>query len=299
MSVPGTLIRVLAALAVAVGCGEVQPPGPPALTITEAIIGRAVHDGNPVFLTDAPALLSVDSVAGRITRTPLTTSSGDAFKPWGLAEAGGALFTVSGFLDLFEIEANGRATRVARLDRSLANLFDLDAGMAGQPASPEAAAPLALAVRTDGAVEPMPGPPRPSYGLSPVEDSILNLLSCSAPPAVVCWLPDRPALLRVAGAELRPAVDLEGLPAIAPSLLIAGTAHRAIDDVLATLDAYWVLHREPGEPSQQRLTAFDTRGRRMHSLKLAAPFRALLTMEQGRVVALTSSGIVERVEVPW
>ena len=301
MSAAGVLIRLSAFLALALGvrCSAAKP-AVEALKQTETIVGRATWNGNPALLTDAPALLVIDRVDKQVSRTALTTADGVPLKPWGLGEAGGALFTVSGFVDLVKIGADGRSTRAGRLERSLANLFDLDAGMAGQYASADEGAALALHVDADGALSPFRSPPRASHGLSSLEEGLLNLLSCSAPPRVICWLPARAALFEVVDSELVHLADLEGLPVGDPALLVAGNGQRAIDDVIAAeRGTYLILHSVPGAPGHQRLTTFNSRGRQTHTRPLAGPVRILLVVEGKTVVALAASGAMVRIEVAW
>ncbi len=302
MGAAGALIRFSALLVIAlcVRCSAVKPAPAEALKQTETIVGRATWHGNLALLTDVPALVVIDRVDGQVSRTMLTTADGAPLKPWGLGEAGGALYTVSDFVDLVKIGADGRTTRVGRLGRSLANLFDLDTGMAGQYASPDAGAALAVRVHADGVLSALRSPPRASHGLSTLEEGLLNLLSCSAPPRVICWLPARAALFEILDSALVPLADLERLPIGDPVLLVAGNGHRAIDDAIAAeRGTYLILHPVPGAPGQQRLTTFDSRGRQTHTRPLDEPLRILLAVEGKTVVALARSGAMVSIEAAW
>lgn len=299
MGAAGAPIRLsLLAGALSLGCGRAVHVD--MLRSTETIVGRAARDGQIVLLTDAPALIVIDPAAARLTRQPVRSSDGASLQPWGLAEDRGSLFTVSRFVDLMKIDIGGSATRAARLDRPVANLLDLESGMAGQYAGEREGAPLAVSVDADGAFAPLRSPARRSFGLSTVEEGILHLLSCSAPPRVVCWLPDHAAIFEAGDAALRLRASLEGVPSVNASEVVSGSARRPIDDVLPAEDGkFLVLHRADDASGRHAVTMFDGLGRREGTLRLEEPVRVLLATDADSVLALTKAGALRKWTLPW
>ncbi len=230
----------------------------------------------------------------------MIASDGAHLKPWGLAEDEGALFTVSGFVDLMKIDTAGNTTRAARFERPVANLLDLDGRMAAQYATGEVGAPLAVHVGPDGTFTSLRSPRRVSFGLSSVEEEVLHLLSCSAPPRVICWLPHRAALFEMVHTALVAGASLEGFPEADVSQLISGRSQRLIDDVLANADGnYLVLHRADDAAGRQALTLFDRLGRRRRTLHLEEPLRLLLAADGSSGLALTRGGVLTTVNLTW
>ncbi|MDQ3169773.1 MAG: hypothetical protein M3Q55_06520 [Acidobacteriota bacterium] len=289
---------MLVAGTLSVACGPALPAD--ALRSTETIVGRAAWNGQIVLLTDARALLVIDPVAALVSRREVVARDGTQLKPWGLAAADGALFTVSGFFDLMRIDAAGNATRAARFERPIANLLNLDDRMAAQYAAGDAGSPLAVQVGPSGRFTPLRSPPRVSFGLSSVEDEVLHLLSCSAPPRVVCWLPHRAALFEMAGTALVAGADLEGFAEADVTQVMSGRTHRLIDDVLADETGnYLVLHRAYDGAGQQALTWFDRLGRRRRTRRLEEPLRLLLAGGGRSALALSRRGVLTTVKLTW
>ena len=296
--VPLSLIFVVAVFAAAsIACGRTGSVDRERLKPAETIVGRAAWNGRTAVLTDAPALLVIDPRSRTLSRRALSIAPSTSSTLWGLGEDGGSLFTVSAFSDLVRIDADGLATAVARVERPLANLFDLDDGMGGQYASADSALSLAVRVRPDGSLVPLHGPPREKFGLSPIEEGILNLFSCSGAPRVVCWRPGRGTLFEFTSSGLWPSAELEGLPQMQPALIVAGNA-RAIDDVIASVDGnYLVLHSALGTPGRQQLTTFDSDGRQVGSMQPQIPLRLLLSKERISVVAMARTGEIVKLDL--
>ena len=288
--IPLSMILVVAVSVAASACGRTESAESQALKPTETIVGRAAWNGRTAVLTDAPALIVIEPRTRTLSRRALSIAPGTSPNLWGLGEDDGSLFTVSAFADLVRIEGDGRATAVARVERPLANLFDLDDGMGGQYASGDGGLSLAVRVRADGSLVPLHGPHRETFGLSPVEEGILNLFSCSSAPLVVCWRPGRGILFEFTASTLLPSADLERLPEMPPALVVAGNA-RAIDDVIASADGgFLVLHSTLGNPGRQQITTFHRSGTQVGSMALEIPLRLLLSRERRSVVALARTG---------
>lgn len=297
MGAPGAPIRLSFLLmgALAVACGPSVPVE--SLRSTETIVGRAFWNGQTALLTDAPALIVIDAEAARLSRRDVSATD-SPLKPWGLAEDAGSLFTVSEFVDLVRIDASGKTSRVARFERPVANLFDLPSGMAGQYAAAQPGSSLAVHIGRDGALTALHSPLRKSLGLSSVEEEILHFLSCSAPPRVVCWLPNSATLFEMRNAALRAGVTLEGLHGVNPTRVVSGSAQRLIDDVIANEDgSHIVLHRVDDAAGRQGLTWFDRLGRPAERFRLEEPLRLLVAIDEKTVLALTKSGALARMNL--
>lgn len=281
-----TRSRALFALLVMASCGPI-PPGD-RVNASETIIGRARWRDRVVLLTDAPALLTVDTERTMMTRTPLRDTGGSQFKPWGLGEADGRLFTVSAFDRLFEIREGGEVLEVAKLARPVANTIDLERGMAVQPVGDASGAPLVVALDASGRLSPHPGPLRAALGLTAPEESVLNLLSCSAPPRAICWLPVVPRLFHASDVLLI-GVELEGVLAPDASSVIASPERRVFEDALLDRDGSpIVLRNAPG--GAKSLARFTPQGLRKHERPLDQPLRLLIASTPSGVLGISRSG---------
>lgn len=296
MSAVSALILLLAALA-ASACASVPPDETLILKTAETVIGRARIGARVVLLTDVPALVSIDLSAAVTTRVRLADVPAPASTLWGLGESGGGLFSVSAFFDLLRVSEDGRVESAGRFERAIGNLFDLEEGMAGQQAAGLAGEPLALRIRPPAVVTPLSSPPRPSLGLSGGDDAIAQLLACSVPPRVVCWLPVDGVLFEESGAGLGRITSLEDLHPVSPASVIANPLERVIDDVVRGEDGeFYVLHRGAGEDRAAReLSVYSPQGRRIRGLTLPEPVRLLLAVMPSRIVAVGASGHLVRV----
>lgn len=277
------------AVIVAGAGGCAAPPADETLRTTETVIGRARWRGHVAMLTDAPALLTVDAAGRKLTRTAVKSADAPSARLWGLAEQDGRLFTVSRFDRLVEIRPGGTVLDIAKLERPVANLIDLDAAMAVQPVGDAAGAPLMRRVDARGRLSAFESPLRVATGLAPSEGGLLQLLSCSVPPRPICWLPGVPRIFRASGHALDHGVALEGLPTPDAATLMATPERRVINDALLEADGgFLILRNEAG--NGQRLTRFAPEGRPASEITNAEPLRLLVSSDLGRVVAVTRAG---------
>lgn len=296
---PGRRVPVLLFLcAVAAACRPGTAPPTSALRATETVIGRALWQGQDMLLTDAPALLAVDRVTGAVVHTAIETPPDDRFAPWGLAEAGGSLFTISGFVRLMRVTPAGSIEEVATLDRPLANLVDLPDGMAAQLASEPPGSPLVVSLTGTGRIAPLGSPARADLGVTPAEESLLHLIACSTPPRVICWLPNENRLLAFGNGSLVDAAILEGLEQIPAAALISRLDRRVITDAVATDDGRFVVLHGGHAVASQQVTTFDARGRRFASMPAPEPLRLLVASEGGELLAISREGRMTRMRRP-
>lgn len=294
----GRITPVLVLLLGVTACQAVERPMPSRLRATETIIGRALWQGQDMLLTDAPALIAVDRATGSVAYTSIQTSPDVRFAPWGLAEAGGALFTISGFVRLMRVTPAGSIAEAAMLERPLANLVDLSDGMAAQLSSEPAGSPLVASVTGTGRISPLESPARAALGLTPAEESLLHLIACSTPPRVICWLPNKNQLLAFDNGALVEVAMLEGLEQIPAATLIARLDRRVITDAVASDDGRFVVLHEGHAGSPQLVTTFDARGRRLASTPAPEPLRLLVASAGSELLAFTREGRTTRMRRP-
>lgn len=254
----------------------------------ETVIGRARSGGMVMMLTDAPALLTFAADGQRATRVPLPSTPALAGL-WGLGEVDGRLFSVSRFDRLIEIHDGGRIVEVAKLERPVANLIDIEAGMVAQLAGGNPGDPLTMKLDVAGRMSPHDTPARQALNVGPAEQTMVNLLSCSVPPQSVCWLPATPRILAWSGDRLRDGAVLAGVPTVPATLLVAEPERRVIEDVLVDVSGrYLVLRNESG--GRQRLSWHTRDGQPDGELVIGEPLRLLVAIAGDRVRAVTRAG---------
>lgn len=251
-----------------------------------------------MLLTDAPALVAVDRATGTIAYTAIEVPSDTAFAPWGLAEAGGELFTISEFVRLMRVTPDGSIAEVAAIERPVANLIDLPDGMAAQLSSEPDGAPLVVALDSGGRMSMLESPARVDLGLTPAEESLLHLLACSTPPRVVCWLPHDSRLLVFDSGALAEAPVLEGLEPVPAATFISRLDRRVITDAVAADDGRFVVLHEGRTESSQQITTFDPRGRRLTSIPAPEPLRVLVATEGDEILVIGRNGQASRIRRP-
>lgn len=291
--------RALATLAAAIITGAVACSGSGAevLRDSETVIGRARADGQLVLLTTAPALLTIDERTRTITRTPIQRRSGEP-KLWGLGEVGGILYSVAGFTDLMRLDRTGGVHHAARFTRAVGNLFDTPVSMAAQLAVDDVGMPLMFAVDVRAGMWGLKGPGRKPLGLSRAQEGVLQLLTCSAPALVACWLPGSNEPLLLDGNTLRFVRPLSSVASIEPVRLLARPAFRVIRDIVRTeRQTLVVLFRDESSGNDGALAEFNEDGQLVRKIQTPEPLRLLLAARAGVLLAITESGVLIEVEL--
>lgn len=287
-------IAAIPGLLLCLGCS--QPDTRAAVGEAEVVIGRARWRGNPVLLTDTPALVIIDVDRRTVRRQLLGDSGAGVSRLWGLAEDQGRLFSISAFDTLVEIDASGAFVEVARLGRAVLNLIDIDPGMAAQLASQPAGAPLLMSVDTAGALTAFPSPARTALGLTPPEEGLLHLLSCSVPPESICWLPGDTSIFASGAHALVPRARLAGLSPPAPAALIAAPERRVLEDAIRNGDdGVTVLRNLPGA-GVQRVTRYSLEGHVAFDAAPVEPLRLFVADSRHGLLAIARSGRLVVVE---
>lgn len=283
------LRRLVAPLALLLCAGCLHSGTQATLGAEEVVIGRARWRGNTVLLTDAPALLTVAADGGSVTRQQLGQAGVAVSRLWGLAEHGGRLFTISAFDTLVEIDASGSFVEVARLGRAVLNLLDTDPGMAVQLASQAAGAPLLESLDASGRITPFPSPVRLALGLTPPEEGLLHLLSCSVPPESICWLPGDVRIFVAGARALAPLTRLAGLSPPDAASLIAAPERRAIEDAIRDGDSGLVVLRNAAGDAQ-RLTRYSIDGTATSESEPDEPLRLFISHSPRGLLAIARTG---------
>lgn len=263
----------------------------------ETVIGRARWRGDIALLTDAPALVFVDDERVAMRRQPLHPSGIAVTRLWGLAEDHGRLFTTAAFNRLVEIDGAGTLKDIAALSRAVLNLLDLDAGMAVQLASQGPGSPLLVALDPSGGMAPWESPLRSALGLTPPEEGLLHLLSCSVPPGAICWLPGDIRIFASEGRALVHLTQLMGLSPPAPATLIAVPEGRVIEDALHLGRDGIIVLRNVARGGPQRLTRYALDGTAVMDVAPPEPLRLLLAHSARRILAVARTGRLTVVEM--
>lgn len=283
------LTRASIALALA-GCGG--SAAAPGVNAGETIAGRALVAGRIALLTTGPAVVWIDPATRAIGRHPISHTGGA--KLWGLGEIDGDLYTVGGFSELVRVRADGRADPHAAFSQPVGNLIDTAEGMAAQYAVDQPGAALMWRATATGGLTPMNGATRRPLGMSRAEEGVMHVVTCSLPPATICWTPGSNQPFWLDGSELRNGPRLESISAIDPARLLEQPAARVIHDALRTRDDTLIVLFTGSKGAE--LAEFDRGGKRLRTFSAAEPLRILLAMRDDAIVALARAGRV--VEVP-
>ena len=264
----------------------------------DRVIGRAALGQQVVMLTNEPALIRIDAESGRSTRQAV--AGPDRAKPrlWGLGQIAGGLYSINEFKRLvrLDISASGVEARdVAQLARAAGNLIDTPSGMAVQFAADDPGEPIAAGLDQAGYLAAISAPARVPLGLQRAEEGLLHLLTCSAPPRVLCWTPGSNALLAADDRGIQPLVTIEVIPRIAPTLLIARPTARAIQDALWLGDDLVAVLFQDGDAAGTVLAEFNLAGRMVRQLQPQQPVRLLVSATRGGMLAITESGLLTQV----
>ena len=287
----GALALTRASLALALaGCGG--SAAAPGVNDNETIAGRALVAGRIALLTTGPAVVWIDPATRAIGRHPIS-QAGES-KLWGLGEIDGNLYSVAGFSELVRVRADGRAEPHAAFPQPVGNLVDTAEGMAAQYAVDQAGTALMWRASATGGLTPMKGATRRPLGMSRAEEGVMHVVTCSVPPATICWMPGSNQPFWLDGFELRMGPRLQSLSAIEPARLLEQPAARVIHDALPTRDDTLIVLFSGSKGAE--LAEFDRDGKRLRTFAAEEPLRILLAMREGAIVGLARSGRV--VEVP-
>ena len=309
------VIRSIVLAAAVAGCAR---HGSPALSWevkfgpvlgNELIVGHAIA-GRTAWLTmGGDAIIQVDLDSARFTRAALHPLHPDEHV-WGLARTNaGEMWTLIGRTTLAQVEDDGAIVRRIALDEAHVGLFASGKELVFQIMNLH---PPAAALEAG----PPGGATRHSWSGMRIRDlpftrgavAALNLVSCGATAGAVmpCWFPDQPSLTLTDRSGASRDLTLDGLPVVAPELLLASdNPRRPIRDVLVTAgNAVWVLGsgEPPGGDGSARpggwlLARYDLDGRLFRRVQLPEPARLILGVRDDTCLLLAWDGRVVEVRL--
>jgi hypothetical protein len=309
------VIRSIVLAAALAGCAR---HGSPALSWevkfgpvlgNELIVGHAIAGRTAWLSMGGDALIQVDLDSARFTRAALHPLNEDEHV-WGLARTNaGELWTLIGRTTLAQIENDGGIVRRIALDEPHVGVFGGGKELVFQIMNLH---PPAAALEAG----PPGGATRHSWGGMRIRDlpftrgavAALNLVSCGATAGAVmpCWFPDQPSLTLTDRSGASRDLVLDGLPVVAPELLLASdNPRRPIRDVLVTAaNAVWVLGsgESPASEASARpggwlLARYDLDGRLFRRAQLPEPARLILSVRDDTCLLLAWDGRVVEVRL--
>jgi len=309
------VIRSMVLAAALAGCAR---HGSPALSWevkfgpvlgNELIVGHAIAGRTAWLAMGGDALIQVDLDSARFTRAALHPLN-EGEHVWGLARTNaGEMWTLIGRTTLAQIENDGGIVRRIALDEPHVGVFGGGKELVFQIMNLH---PPAAALEAG----PPGGATRHSWGGMRIRDlpftrgavAALNLVSCGATAGAVmpCWFPDQPSLTLTDRSGASRDLVLDGLPVVAPELLLASdNPRRPIRDVLVTAaNAVWVLGsgESPGSEASARpggwlLARYDLDGRLFRRAQLPEPARLILGVRDDTCLLLAWDGRVVEVRL--
>ena len=309
------VIRSIVLAAALAGCAR---HGSPALSWevkfgpvlgNELIVGHAIEGRTAWLAMGGDALVQVDLDSARFSRAALHPLHEDEHV-WGLARTNaGEMWTLIGRTTLAQIDGDGEIVRRVALDEPHVGVFGGGKELVFQIMNLH---PPAAALEAG----PPGGATRHSWSGMRIRDlpftraavAALNLVSCGATAGAVmpCWFPDQPSLTLTDRSGASRDLVLEGLPVVAPELLLASdNPRRPIRDVMVTAaNAVWVLGsgESPGgealaKPGGWLLARYDLDGRLFRRVQLPEPARLILGVRDDTCLLLAWDGRVVEVRL--
>lgn len=273
---------------------------------SEVIGGRAA-DGDEVWLLAGMAdLVHVDLQARRSQRLMIKIEPGD--QCWGLARLDdGSLWTLKGRRAVIRIAPDGEVIRDEPLPEPHLGLFGAQDRLVYQAANLTPPGPALRAGRPGGSTtEPWSELTTRSFErMARASAAALNMVGCgaSARKERPCWFPDEAAVSIIDAAGTTRRVELPGLEAVAPEILLtAENPARPVRDAYLDRDGgLWVLSSGTAPPGRADrpggwiLARYGPGGKPLGLHRLAESARLILRAEPGRALLLTGAGMVAEV----
>jgi hypothetical protein len=276
----------------------------------ELIVGHAIAGRTAWLTTGGDALVQIDFDAARYTRAALQPLHENEHV-WGLARTNaGEMWTLIGRTTLAQVEDDGAIVRRIALDEPHVGVFGGGRELLFQimnfhpPSAALEAGPPGGATR-----HAWSGMRTRDLPFARGAVAALNLVSCGATAGAVipCWFPDQPSLTLTDRSGASRVIVLDGLPVVAPEVLLASdNPRRPIRDVLVTeTNAVWVLGSgEPPasddvseRPGGWLLARYDLDGRLFRRVQLPEPARLLLAVRDDTCLVLAWDGRVVEVRL--
>ncbi len=274
------------------------------LLTNELIVGHVVLGSSAWVMTSADALIRVNLA----TRTHVRTIVGPlaaAEHVWGLAAGeGNELWTLVGRSVLARVAGDGRVVERVNLTDPHVGVFGAGKQLVYQVMSFTPPADALVTGRPGGA-ERVPWSRMRTRELPLARTAVaaLNLVSCgsTATGTVPCWFPDQAAVTLTDPSGASREIALEGLPVVAPEVLLASENPRrpVRDAFVSETGAVWVLgsgeppaRDEPARSGGWLLARYDPSGRIVSRTRLQEPARIILGVRNDRCLLLAWNGNV-------
>lgn len=272
----------------------------------ELIVGNVVAGPTVWLATGTDALIRVDTIGRRFTRAqirPLMPGE----HVWGLASNGsGTFWTLVGRSVLAEVSGDGQIVRRTTLEQPHVGVFGGRHELLYQvmdfhpPAEALTAGPPGGARRPWGAMRTRARP------LARAAVAALNLVACGSSQGtfIPCWFPDEAAVTLTDPSGTSREVRLDGLPVVAPEVLLAAeNPRRPVRDVyVSATDDVWVLgsgqalrSEDSERPGGWLLARYDADGRLLRRMQLPEPARLVLSATLDTCLLLAWNGVVVEV----
>jgi hypothetical protein len=274
----------------------------------DTITGRADDAAGGVWLmVGGTSLVRIDLATGKRSEVELKVNRGEPF--WGLARlADATLWTLNGQNTLTQLAADGTVVREVGPANAYLGIFSGGDRLVLQRTSLPANTP-AMMTMIPGVGEERPWGGMTVRGFERLASgaaAAMNLVSCgtSERAEMPCWFPEEPALSLIAADGTTRRLVLEGIPQVAPELLInAAVPLRPIRDVFVERDGtIWVLasgespDSNGGLPGGWLLARYGSQGQPIDRRVLPEPVRMILRAGSGRALVLTGAGMVAEVQ---
>ena len=258
-------------------------------------------------MTGADTLVRVDVAGQRVATNPVhPLAAGEHV--WGLASMGeGDLWTLIGRSVLAQVSADGEVVRRLELAEPHIGVFAGLRQLLYQVMSFDPPADAMTAGRPGAERKVWSRMRTRALPFARPAVAALNLVSCgsTANGTIPCWFPDQPSITLTAPSGASRELALEGLPVVAPEILLAAeNPQRPIRDAFVTLDdRVWILGSGtyPADDRSTRpggwlLARYDGQGRLEARMALPEPARILLGAGGDRCVLLAWDGRVVEVQ---
>lgn len=275
----------------------------------ELIVGHVVAERTAWLATGGNALVRIDLDAAHHTRVSLHPLSQDEHV-WGLASTGaGDMWTLAGRGTLAQLNEDGVVVRRIPLDEPHVGLFSAGRELVFQVMDFKPPA-FALAAGPPGGATRRPWSSMQTRNLPFNRGAVaaLNLVSCGTTAGALtpCWFPDQASLTLSDRSGASRGIALEGLPVVAPEVLLAAdNPRRPIRDAFVTKShAVWVLGSgeapaggDSTRPGGWVVAKYDIEGRLFRRARLPEPARIVLGATDDECVLLAWDGRVVEVRL--
>lgn len=313
MSVAHVGARLLLVASMSSGCARPEPGSPswnirfgPVIS-SESIVGHVIAGRTAWVATGGDAVVRIDLDRERHTRSTVHPLA-DGEHIWGLARTGpDEMWALAGRGTLIRFTEDGTIQKRIALQEPHVGVFAAGRELLFQIMNFEPPVDALQAGFPGGARRrPWGGMRTRALPLGRGAVAALNLVSCGGTTGrwIPCWFPDQAAVTLAEESGLSREIPLEGLPVVAPEILLASdNPKRPVRDAFVSAGGdLWVLGSgDPPEAEMEErpggwlLARYDDKGRLFRRLQLPQPARLVLGAAEDRCLVLSWDGRVVEV----